>query len=156
MRISDWMSDVCSSDRALTCGPALPDGTVAGARAGSGNFSVLVIGKSGHAGRNPEEGRNAIVAAADLAVRLKASSSEGFSCNPARIEGGGLNNVVPDHAILHVNFRPRTPQDEVAAKAALNECIARSEEHTSELQSLMRISYAVFCLKNKNTTKSKD
>src|SRR3546814_6065206 len=29
----------------------------------------------------------------------------------------------------------------------------RSEEHTSELQSLMRISYAVFCLKNKNTLK---
>src|SRR3546814_5664866 len=29
---------------------------------------------------------------------------------------------------------------------------ARSEEHTSELQSLMRISYAVFCLKKKNTT----
>src|SRR3546814_149551 len=69
---------------ALTYEPALPDGTLAGARAGSGNFSVLVIGKSAHAGRNPEEGRNAIVAAADLAVRLKASSSEGFSCNPAR------------------------------------------------------------------------
>src|SRR3546814_3896440 len=31
---------------------------------------------------------------------------------------------------------------------------ARSEEHTSELQSLMRISYAVFCLKKKNTTQS--
>src|SRR3546814_4918954 len=30
----------------------------------------------------------------------------------------------------------------------------RSEEHTSELQSLMRISYAVFCLKKKNTTKN--
>src|SRR3546814_1986109 len=30
--------------------------------------------------------------------------------------------------------------------------ISRSEEHTSELQSLMRISYAVFCLKKKNTT----
>src|SRR3546814_7634174 len=30
----------------------------------------------------------------------------------------------------------------------------RSEEHTSELQSLMRISYAVFCLKNKNTSKN--
>src|SRR3546814_2249603 len=30
------------------------------------------------------------------------------------------------------------------------ECIKRSEEHTSELQSLMRISYAVFCLKKKN------
>src|SRR3546814_1054927 len=32
----------------------------------------------------------------------------------------------------------------------------RSEEHTSELQSLMRISYAVFCLKKKNTTKEHD
>src|SRR3546814_7333806 len=32
----------------------------------------------------------------------------------------------------------------------------RSEEHTSELQSLMRISYAVFCLKKKKTTKMKD
>src|SRR3546814_3905262 len=32
---------------------------------------------------------------------------------------------------------------------------ARSEEHTSELQSLMRISYAVFCLKKKNTTTNK-
>src|SRR3546814_4096415 len=31
--------------------------------------------------------------------------------------------------------------------------LTRSEEHTSELQSLMRISYAVFCLKKKNTTK---
>src|SRR3546814_5478609 len=33
--------------------------------------------------------------------------------------------------------------------------VARSEEHTSELQSLMRISYAVFCLKKKNTTPKK-
>src|SRR3546814_8500599 len=32
---------------------------------------------------------------------------------------------------------------------------ARSEEHTSELQSLMRISYAVFCLKNKNITNNR-
>src|SRR3546814_6489172 len=32
---------------------------------------------------------------------------------------------------------------------------SRSEEHTSELQSLMRISYAVFCLKKKNTTNTK-
>src|SRR3546814_19406852 len=111
---------------ALTYEPALPDGTLAGARAGSGNFSVLVIGKSAHAGRNPEEGRNAIVAAADLAVRLKASSSEGVSCNPASIEGGGLNKVVPDHARLHVNFRPRTPQGEVAAKDAQNDCIPRT------------------------------
>src|SRR3546814_3449389 len=32
-----------------------------------------------------------------------------------------------------------------------HEAVGRSEEHTSELQSLMRISYAVFCLKKKNT-----
>src|SRR3546814_7952566 len=36
-----------------------------------------------------------------------------------------------------------------------SELSARSEEHTSELQSLMRISYAVFCLKNKNTKQYK-
>src|SRR3546814_2677671 len=35
-------------------------------------------------------------------------------------------------------------------------CRLRSEEHTSELQSLMRISYAVFCLKKKNTTTHED
>src|SRR3546814_8913665 len=34
-------------------------------------------------------------------------------------------------------------------------CHSRSEEHTSELQSLMRISYAVFCLKKKNKSKDK-
>src|SRR3546814_9507756 len=36
-------------------------------------------------------------------------------------------------------------------RAAADEMPERSEEHTSELQSLMRISYAVFCLKKKNT-----
>src|SRR3546814_10349589 len=45
---------------------------------------------------------------------------------------------------------------EVAAKhdaSVASVALARSEEHTSELQSLMRISYAVFCLKKKQTTK---
>src|SRR3546814_3558402 len=41
-----------------------------------------------------------------------------------------------------------------SALATMVELIARSEEHTSELQSLMRISYAVFCLKKKKRTKS--
>src|SRR3954462_13923053 len=46
---------------ALTHEPsALPDGTLAGARPGSGNFSLPVRGRSAHAGRNPEEGRNAL------------------------------------------------------------------------------------------------
>src|SRR3546814_1780511 len=56
----------------------------------------------------------------------------------------------------HVGW-PASPFEGTAGKRlpravdAAREAIARSEEHTSELQSLMRISYAVFCLKNKNT-----
>src|SRR3546814_1898490 len=42
--------------------------------------------------------------------------------------------------------------ERVDAQAYLGGADSRSEEHTSELQSLMRISYAVFCLKKKNTT----
>ena len=109
---------------AFTYEPALLDGTLAGARAGSGNFSIIVTGRSAHAGRNPEEGRNALLAAADLALRLKAASGAGFSCNPAKIDGGGPNNVVPDHAVLRVNFRPRTPADEQAARALIDGAMA--------------------------------
>lgn len=109
---------------AFTYEPALPDGTLAGARAGSGNFSVIVTGKSAHAGRNPEDGRNALLAAADLALRLKGASDGGFTCNPARIDGGSPNNVVPDHAVLRVNFRPRTPEDQLRVGHLLDRTIA--------------------------------
>ncbi len=85
---------------------ALPDGTLAGARPGSGNFSILVEGRSAHAGRNPEQGRNALLAAADLALRLEKMSGASLRINPARIDGGGPTNVVPDLAILRVNLRP--------------------------------------------------
>ena len=97
---------------ALTYEPsALPDGTLAGARGGSGNFSAVVTGRAAHAGRNPGWGRNAVVAAADLALQLKAMESAGLSLNPARIEGGSANNVVPDHAVLRFNIRPRDIAD---------------------------------------------
>jgi glutamate carboxypeptidase len=93
---------------ALTYEPsALPDGTLAGARGGSGNYSLTITGRSAHAGRNPEDGRNAIVAAAALVLGLKALQREGLAINPARIEGGSANNVVPDHAVLRFNIRPR-------------------------------------------------
>jgi glutamate carboxypeptidase len=101
---------------ALTYEPAaLPDGTLAGARPGSGNFSFVVRGKSAHAGRNPEDGRNAIVAASELALRLAMSKTPGLAINPAKIDGGGPNNVVPDLAILRVNMRPRTTDDQEIA-----------------------------------------
>lgn len=92
---------------ALTYEPAaLPDGTLAGARGGSGNYSLIVTGKSAHAGRNPQDGRNAILAAAALALGLKALERPGLSINPAKIDGGSANNVVPDHAVLRFNIRP--------------------------------------------------
>jgi glutamate carboxypeptidase len=110
---------------ALTYEPsALPDGTLAGARPGSGNFSISIEGRSAHAGRNPEEGRNAVLAAADLALRLAALKRPGLTVNPARIDGGGPNNVVPDKAVLRVNMRPLTAEDQARAEAELDETIA--------------------------------
>jgi len=110
---------------ALTYEPsALPDGTLAGARPGSGNFSILIEGRSAHAGRNPDEGRNAVLAAADLTLRLAALKRSGLSVNPARIDGGGPNNVVPDKAVLRVNMRPRTREDQALAQAGLDDAIA--------------------------------
>ena len=113
---------------------ALPDGTLAGARPGSGNFSIFIQGRSAHAGRNPEDGRNAIVAAADLALRLSRAKGPRLSVNPARIEGGGPNNVVPDHAVLRVNMRPFTAEDEQRGKAALDAAVAMvAAEHEVQI-----------------------
>ena len=110
---------------ALTYEPAaLPDGTLAGARPGSGNFGIVVRGKSAHAGRNPDDGRNALLAAADLALRLDALKRDGLTVNPSRIEGGSPSNVVPDLAVLRVNLRPRTPEIETETKREIEEAIA--------------------------------
>ncbi len=106
------LAQACAGKRAaLTYEPAaLPDGTLAGARPGSGNFAFVIKGRSAHAGRNPEDGRNALVAAADLAVFFKGLADANLKVNPSRIDGGSPTNVVPDLAILRVNFRPSTPE----------------------------------------------
>jgi glutamate carboxypeptidase len=110
---------------ALTYEPAaLPDGTLAGARPGSGNFALVVHGRSAHAGRNPEDGRNAIVAAADLTLRLAQAKGPQLSINPSRIEAGSPSNVVPDLAIIRVNMRPATPQDERQAQDMIERLVA--------------------------------
>ena len=110
---------------ALTYEPAvLPDGTLAGARPGSGNFGIVVRGRSAHAGRNPEDGRNALLAAADLALRLDALKRDGLSVNASRIEGDSPRNVVPDLAVLRVNLRPRTPEIEAEARRSIDEAVA--------------------------------
>lgn len=110
---------------ALTYEPALPDGTLAGARGGTGNFSIVVRGRSAHAGRNPQDGRNAIVAAAALALALNAAGGPRLSVNPARIDGGGPNNVVPDLAVLRVNFRPADASEIARARAAIDAAVAK-------------------------------
>src|SRR3546814_7801369 len=66
---------------------------------------------------------------------------------PTRWSRGSIQgdcSCIPETQVMLVPFQA---QGEAAAD--------RSEEHTSELQSLMRISYAVFCLKNKNTTSTR-
>jgi glutamate carboxypeptidase len=116
---------------ALTYEPsALPDGTLAGARAGSGNWSLTITGKSAHAGRNPQDGRNAIVAAAALTLGLKALERSGLTINPAKIDGGGATNVVPDLAVLRFNIRPRELALAEAFALGLADLIAQVEaEH---------------------------
>lgn len=115
---------------ALTYEPSLPDGAMSGARPGSGNFSAVVSGRSAHAGRNPQDGRNAVLAAADAALRLAAGARDGLTVNPARIDGGGPDNMVPDLAILRFNMRPRSPAEQDAANALIAEALRLIEaEH---------------------------
>jgi glutamate carboxypeptidase len=91
----------------LTYEPALADGTLAGARKGSGNFHILVRGRSAHAGRDFERGRNAVAGAAEIALRLHGLNGEreGVTVNVAKISGGSPVNVVPDTAVVRFNVR---------------------------------------------------
>src|SRR3546814_2267645 len=73
-------------------------------------------------------------------------------------EALGQFSIVPQNFLRERRPFVRQPalladQRDAAFKSVLTQC--RSEEHTSELQSLMRISYAVFCLKKKITTHPK-
>src|SRR3546814_1070635 len=112
MRISDWSSDVCSSD------------LHAHDLAGESAIDRKVIG-------------------GDLDVRGVADLDEG---DVARGDARFDEQFVAERHNLHDLFA----RIHIAAQG-----VDRSEEHTSELQSLMRISYAVFCLKKKNTKQSK-
>src|SRR3546814_3412799 len=125
MRISDWSSDVCSSD--------LHD---ADARAAALPQKVAQQGRLAapeKAGDDSE--RDRIMHVAGLPGSHRSADRSGVRKDPRqtsrRLPGWerSANDLVDRPAT-----RPRRP---------------RSEEHTSELQSLMRISYAVFCLKKK-------
>jgi glutamate carboxypeptidase len=91
----------------MTYEPALSDGTLAGARKGSGNYHLIVTGKAAHAGRAFHEGANAVAGAAMIAARLHALNGqrEGVTVNVAKISGGGALNVVADNAVVRFNVR---------------------------------------------------
>src|SRR3546814_2174200 len=136
MRISDWSSDVCSSD-------LMAAGNAAGAILA--DLNVLVAQRRDL--RQMGDTKN-------LALRTKcaqfASHHFGHRATDAAVD------FVEDHGRDAVqtqrgHFDRQTDARELAAGGDLAQRARRSEEHTSELQSLMRISYAVFCLKKKTT-----
>ncbi|MDB5986292.1 MAG: acetylornithine deacetylase [Nevskia sp.] len=102
--------------------PAYADGGLASSRKGSGNFDIVVRGRAAHAGRNPQDGRNAIALAADLAIRLQALNrpDAGLSVNVGYLHGGGALNIVPDLCILKFNARTETLDDERALLDAVD------------------------------------
>jgi len=110
----------------MTYEPALADGTLAGARKGSGNFHLIVTGKAAHAGRAFDEGRNAVVGASMIAAALHGLNGQrdGVTVNVARISGGGALNVVADNAVVRFNVRVPDRASADWIKAAIDEIAA--------------------------------
>src|SRR3546814_3445197 len=75
----------------------------------------------------------------DFAVWKRAQAEDWGSGNDTMLTPEAIYRI-PDADLADLGGNPRAIREQAAT---------RSEEHTSELQSLMRISYAVFCLKNK-------
>ena len=100
---------------------ALADGSLAGARKGSGNWSLKVSGRAAHAGREHHLGRNALAAACQFGLGLDELNGrrEGVTFNLARIDGGGPPNVVPDNAVARFNVRVKTENDRTWVEAEL-------------------------------------
>src|SRR3546814_2065025 len=130
MRISDWSSDVCSSD--LRPADLIGEVDMAGRV-----HQVELIGLA--ALRGVAEA-NGLRLDGDAALPLDVHRVEHLLLHLARRQAAALlDQPVGEGRLAVVDMRD---DGEVADM--------RSEEHTSELQSLMRISYAVFCLKKKN------
>ncbi len=115
------------ADLGLTFEPALPDGSMAGARKGSANFALIVHGKSAHVGRAHKEGRSAILAAAKFVnlIEIQNDNEDGIVFNTGKIDGGGANNVVPDLAIIRFNVRAPTKSTMDKAIDYINDAISQ-------------------------------
>jgi glutamate carboxypeptidase len=110
---------------ALVFEPAPTATTMVTRRKGSGNFSVIFRGRSAHAGREIEKGRNAVLAAARFAIDATAAVSavSGATINVGKVDGGGPVNVVPDLAILRFNVRVVTPQQQADVETRLADLV---------------------------------
>ncbi|HZL37261.1 MAG TPA: hydrolase [Tepidisphaeraceae bacterium] len=104
--------------------PGLGPGDLVSERSGSGNFTIVFHGRSAHAGRDPEAGRNAIHAMAGAIGQLARLTSGGVNVSVGHVEGGGPVNVVPDLAICRLNVRVKTVQDQTQALAAIERIVA--------------------------------
>ena len=93
----------------LTFEPCMEDGSFSGARKGSAVWDVIFQGRSAHAGREPEKGRSALMAASEFALKIEALTDvrDGTTFNIGSIDGGDAVNVVP--ALCGVRLGARAP-----------------------------------------------
>jgi len=116
----------------LTYEPALADGTLAGARKGSGNFALSASGKSVHAGREFFSGKNAVTAIARCALALEAltEKEQGITVNIGELVGGGPVNIVPDSAVCRFNVRIESSENQLEIQQKIEQIIARVVHET--------------------------
>jgi glutamate carboxypeptidase len=83
------------------------NGDIVSARKGITDYTLTVHGRAAHAGVEPERGRSAIAAAADLTTRLRALNGRwpGVTLNVGTIHGGTRTNVVPERCVLELDLR---------------------------------------------------
>lgn len=105
-------------DCALFFEPALPDGALVSARKSSGNYLAISKGRAAHAGRHPEEGKNAIYPLARFIASLEELNINGTLVNVGMVKGGGPLNLIPDYAEAGVNVRADSDLEPLLRKKA--------------------------------------
>lgn len=108
--------------------PAYPDGSLVSDRKGSANFTVVIKGRSAHAGRDFFSGRSAVSALARLIVSMEELIDEekGITLNVGHVEGGIAANIVPDLAVGRINIRVANDLDKVTEK--LRKIVEKQQE----------------------------
>ena len=118
-----------SANFGMTFEAALADGTLAGARKGSGNFTAVFHGKAAHAGREFDQGVNAVAHMARFAADLHDlnDSLDDVTINVAMASGGTALNVVADQAMVRFNMRCWTVEGQKTAEAAVQKLVEKAE-----------------------------